>query len=383
MLAASWPGEEIDNGFATAVPPWHRLRVQHGDAPPPRSRKSARPVTDGSALTRLYQAHTDAVRRHLQAFGARGHDIDDLAQEVFLVLHAKRELIRRIRPLDPWLREICRRVAAGERRRAHRRHEVAYGEPLETADETTDTDTALEREERQVRLHHALTQLDEHSRDLVALHELGDLPLVDVAELVEADRKTVRKRLGSALRRLTVILGSEGSKADLHALRQRRSPIGEPARSSGAFRVLARHPAVHVGLVGSVLIAVWPGAATLEALELLGEQMDRASEICGGSFAFFAVVEASTRPPDLPARRKLVAMLEGHQLAIYAAALEGGAAWLVRPIMTGLAFLARPRFAMQYFDGVGPAVRWLVQKHPRLTMTDEATLIESVQQLRL
>jgi RNA polymerase sigma-70 factor (ECF subfamily) len=334
-------------------------------------------------VAQLYQAHADAVRRHLQSFGGRGHDLDDLAQEVFLVLHAKREQLSRIRPLEPWLREICRRVAAGERRRAHRRHEVAYGEPLETADETTDTDTTLEREQRQVRLHHALTKLDEYSRHLVALHELGDLPLVDVAELVEADRKTVRKRLGTALRRLRALLGSERSASpDLRPLRASDAALSRPPRSASEFRVLARHAAVNVGLVGSVLIAVWPGPATLEALELLGEQMDRATEICGGSLAFLAVVEASTRPPDLPARRKLVAMLEGNHMAVYAAALEGGAAWLARPIMTGLAFLARPRFPMQYFDGLGPAVHWLVEKHPRLTLTDEATLLESVRQLR-
>ncbi|HEY3257014.1 MAG TPA: sigma-70 family RNA polymerase sigma factor, partial [Polyangiaceae bacterium] len=158
-------------------------------------------------LAELYQAHTAPIRRHLQSFGAREHDVDDLVQEVFLVLHAKRELLAQIRPLDPWLREVCRRVAASDRRRAHRRREVAFGEPIETADEAGGTDTAFEREEQQGRLHHALTQLDEYSRDLVALHEVGDLPLVDMAELIEADRKTVRKRLETALRRLSTLIG--------------------------------------------------------------------------------------------------------------------------------------------------------------------------------
>jgi len=354
--------------------------VPHG-ALPQLGRKASSPGR--SALAKLYRGHTETVRQHLQHFGARGHDVDDLVQEVFLVLHAKREQLHLIRPLEPWLREVCRRVAAGERRRAHRRHEVAFGEPLDTVDETTGTDTALEREEQQIRLHHALAQLDEYSRDLVALHELGDLPLEDVAELVEVDRKTVRKRLGAALRRLTALLGSERApRTEWSAAHPTRPQFANPPRARSEFRELARHPAVQVGLVGSVVIAVWPGPATVGALEFVAEQLDRAAEICGGGIAFFAVVEASTRPPDLPARRKLVAMLGTHQLTVYAAALEGGAAWLARPIMTGLALLARRRFPMQYFEGVTPAVRWLIEKHPQLTQTDEATLLESVQRLR-
>ncbi|MEI9949180.1 MAG: sigma-70 family RNA polymerase sigma factor [Pseudomonadota bacterium] len=336
-------------------------------------------------LAELYQAHTAPIRRHLQSFGARGHDVDDLVQEVFLVLHAKRELLAQIRPLDPWLREVCRRVAASDRRRAHRRREVAFGEPLDTADEAGGTDSAFEREEQQGRLHHALTQLDEYSRDLVALHEVGDLPLVDMAELIEADRKTVRKRLAAALRRLSALIGSERSQAPtFRALGVRPAQADPLPRNAGEFRVLARHPAVNMGLVGSVLIAVWPGAATLEALEVVEQQLARAAEICAGSVAFFAVVEASTRPPNLQARKRLIAFLEDprRRISVYAAALEGGAAWLARPIMSGLAFLARPRFAMQYFEGVPPAARWLVDSYPQLTFTSEAALLHAVSMLR-
>ena len=301
------------------------------------------------------------------------------------MLNAKRELLAQIRPLDPWLREVCRRVAASDRRRAHRRREVAFGDPIETADEAGGTDTAFERQEQQGRLHRALTQLDEYSRDLVALHEVGDLPLEDMAELIEADRKTVRKRLGAALRRLSALIGSERAPApDVRALGARATQAHPLPRSASEFRVLARHPAVNLGLVGSVLIAVWPGAATLEALEIVEQQLTLAAEICSGSVAFFAVVEASTRPPDLQARKKLIAFLEDprRRISVYAAALEGGAAWLARPIMSGLAFLARPRFAMQYFEGVPRATRWLVESYPRLTSTSEARLLHAVSMLR-
>lgn len=359
--------------------------MQHEDSRPFRSHRPDQGEAGGSLLAELYHAHTVPIRRHLQSFGARGPDVDDLVQEVFLVLHAKRELLAQIRPLDPWLREVCRRVAAGDRRRAHRRREVTFGEPVASADEAGATDAAFEREEQQGRLHHALTQLDEYSRHLVAMHEVGDLPLVDMAELIDADRKTVRKRLSVALRRLSALIGSERDPAPRsRASGERVAQADNPPRNASEFRVLLRHPAVNVGLVGSVLIAVWPGAATLEALELLELEMARASEICAGRIAFFAVVEASTRPPDLPARKKLIAMLQDPAggLSVYAAALEGGAAWLARPIMSGLAFLARPRFAMQYFEGVPRAARWLVECHPQLTLISETELLDAVGRLR-
>jgi len=137
-------------------------------------------------------------------------------------------------------------------------------------------------------------------------------------------------------------------------------------------------------LVGSVVIAVWPGAATLDALEVVEQQLARAVDICAGGVAFFAVVEASTRPPNLQARKKLIGFLEDprRRISVYAAALEGGAAWLARPIMSGLAFLARPRFAMQYFEGAPRAAHWLVESHAQRTLTNEETLLHAVSMLR-
>lgn len=382
MLAASWPGEKIDRHIATKCFVCHPERVPHGSPPPLPSRR-ARSSAAAPRLAELYRAHTEPIRRHLQRFGARDHDLDDLVQEVFLVLHAKRELLASVKPLEPWLREVCRRVAASDRRRAHRRREVAYGEQLETLEQASGLDAAFEQEERELRLHHALAELDDYSRDLVALHELGDLPLADMAELVEADRKTVRKRLGTALRRLSLLLGSKHWRGASPAAAL-PADADAPPRIGLPFRVLARHPDVNVGLVGSVLIAHWPGPATLEALELVDQQIDRAAELCDGCCAFLAIVESTSRPPDLASRRKLVAMLGDprRRLGVYAAALEGGGAWLARPIMTGLSFLARPRFAMQYFEGLEAATRWLVQSHAELTLTSQAELLECARRLR-
>jgi RNA polymerase sigma-70 factor (ECF subfamily) len=332
------------------------------------------------SLAVLYAAHSAAARRHLQHFGASTQDLDDLVQEVFLVLHGKRDILGHIKPFDPWLREVCRRVAAGERRRAHRRREVASGEPPEAPDETLSSEKALEQGERAERLHRALSQLDERSRDLVALHELGNLPLQDMAELVDADRKTVRKRLSSAIKRLTRLLVAAPPTFTL----ERSDTPSEPPTSGGELQVLVRHPAVTVGLVGSVVISIWPSVTTVEALDELDVAFARAIQQCQGGFAYFAVVEALSRPPNLVARQKIVALLEKHSghIRVYATAIQGDSAWIVRPIMTGLSFLARPSFPMQYFNGVPLAARWLAEKHPRLSNVNATTLVETTERLR-
>jgi RNA polymerase sigma-70 factor (ECF subfamily) len=331
-------------------------------------------------LAELYASHVAGARRHLQHFGGAPQDMDDLVQEVFLVLHGKRELLPTIAPFDPWLREVCRRVAAGDRRRAYRRREIVSGEHPDSADDALPSDSALEQGERAERLHLALAQLDERARDLVALHELGDLPLEDVAELIDADRKTVRKRLGAALKRLTVLLGSArpAFAAEL------RAPSSQPLVGATEAQLLVLHPGVTVGLVGSTLISVWPGLATLEALEQLDNAMTRAAELCHGSCAYLAVVGTECRPPNLEARQKIVTLLEKHarNVRVYATAIEGGGAWIVRPIMTGLSFLARPPFPMQYFEGVPLAASWLAEKHPQLSNASAATLVETTEWLR-
>lgn len=345
---------------------------------PPGSRVS---LANDADVAHLYADFGEGARRHLQHFGASRADLDDLVQEVFLVLHAKREQLPSIRPFDPWLREVCRRVAAGERRRAHRRREVASGEPPDTPDDDSlATDTVVEESRRAERLHRALGQLDEHERDLVALRELGNLPLEDVAELTHADRKTVRKRLGSALRRLTRLVGSAPPLAHL----ERGSPPSEPPTSAAGFELLIDDPTIRVGLVGSVVIAIWPGVASVHALERLDEAFAQSISRCGGGFAYLAVVEATTRPPDLAARQKIVAMIEAHSshIRVYATALLGGAAWIARPIMTGLSLLARPPFPMQYFNGVPLAAEWLCEKHPRLSNVSVTALIETTERLR-
>lgn len=340
-----------------------------------------------SSLDRLYAEHGRHVRRCLTRFGAAEADLDDLTQEVFLVVHAKQQLLDGVRDRDGWLHEIARRVAAAHRRRAHRRREV-YAEAHEfSLTDATIPSGELERREQAARLHRALAKLDEESRDLIALHA-GDLPLSNVAQLVEHDRKTVRKRLALALRRLEGLVGhvrpdEPSDPAPVSPRRWRLEPL-VPGEPNPTLRVLLADPLLTVGLLGSVVIGVWPGPASVEALELLDRQFSRALETCDDGFAYLAVVEASTRPPARPGREKIVALLREYapHIRIYATALHGGLSWIVKPVMTGLSFLARPPFPMEFFTGTAPAAAWLCAHYPVPAPIEATRLTAAAEQLR-
>jgi RNA polymerase sigma factor (sigma-70 family) len=352
---------------------------------------SAERALPGSAqpFSAVYAAHASQVRRHLFAFGARPSDLDDLSQEVFLVVMDKGEAWAQIERIDLWLREICRKVAAGHRRRGGRQREVPVNDSLEALEDGALTQSAvLEQREDTERLHRAIHALDEEARDLIAMHELGGLPLVDLATLVDRDRKTVRKRLEEANRRLIRLFREHSApRAGTAGLTRARVALPSLATSSGAHvassQLLAQNSEITIGVVGSVLVAVWPGRPTLDALELLDQHMQQTSARLGNGLVYLAIVEASTSTPTLEARQKITSMMKRHTPAyeLYPHVLLGGFSWIVRPIMSGLALLAGIP-SVPFFGSLERAAAWLASNGSRAPRLDLAALIRGANELR-
>jgi RNA polymerase sigma-70 factor, ECF subfamily len=338
-------------------------------------------------LASLYSSHAERVRRELSNFGVGGADIDDLSQEVFLVVTDKGDALAEIARMDLWLREVCRKVAAGYRRRGFRKREVAVEEGAQVADETALLQsTLLESQEDAERLYRAVSALDDESRDLIAMHELGGLPLVEVAQLVDRDRKTVRKRLTEAKRRLTRLFREHSPVRRIFEPSTPSTP--EPASveraRAVALKILGSAGDISVGLIGAVLIAFFRGPPTLDSLALLDEQLDVAVSLSGTGLVYLAVVEASPRMPTLEARKKVAHMLNRHSKAygVCPHVLLGDFSSFVRPIMAGLAFLSGVPLAMPFFASVERAAAWLSSGYLRKNPVPEADLVAAVQALR-
>jgi RNA polymerase sigma-70 factor, ECF subfamily len=326
---------------------------------------SARDAVVG-ATSDAYRDFSPYVQRHLSKLGVRDADLPDQCHEVFLILH-KRERLDEIERVDLWLREVCRRVAAAYRRRARHTREVLGGAPDTRADTSEDPETSLGSVDERDLLRNALERLDDESRDLLALHDVGEMPLTELAKLVEHDRKTVRKRLEAARHRLSILM--QGNPSPVGAVPEAsgtssRPPSAEP-RLSDELEVVCVTPGVTIGLVGNVVVTVWPGAANLAAIETLATVGRTLIDRCGGKIAYLASVEDSVRPPELAARKRIVELLdaEGPNILAYATVMSGKGAWIVRPIMSGLLVLSRPRFPMQFFGSVSNAAHWLCTRY--------------------
>src|SRR3954463_5830727 len=83
-----------------------------------------------SDITAAAYAHfAPYVRGRLAELGVRDADLPDLCHEVFLVVHDKVDLVPGVERVDLWLRAICRRVAAGYRRRFAHKLEILHRDP--------------------------------------------------------------------------------------------------------------------------------------------------------------------------------------------------------------------------------------------------------------
>jgi RNA polymerase sigma-70 factor (ECF subfamily) len=158
---------------------------------------------------RIFREEAPFVWRTLRAFGVDDSDLDDTFQEVFVVVHQKAASFRGDSSLRTWLYGICRRVAAGWRRSAHRKRTVSGaevpdpGRPASQADE-------LGRRERWSRLLRLLSHLDEGKREIFVLYEVEEIPMPEVAAIVGCKLQTAYYRLHAARKELREVLEREG-----------------------------------------------------------------------------------------------------------------------------------------------------------------------------
>lgn len=167
-------------------------------------------------LSAIYGDHAELVWRSLQRFGVRDHDLEDLLQEVFVIVHQKLHTFDAAAPLPPWLFGICRRVAARHRRRAYLRRET-LGEPPERADTDLGPEQAAMVDQARAELNQILDALDLDVRAVLVMSAIDELPREEIAAILGIPVGTVDSRLHAARREFDRAL----------ARRRARSPRGD------------------------------------------------------------------------------------------------------------------------------------------------------------
>ena len=167
---------------------------------------------DRDAFVALFREHAPYAWRVLRRMGVREADVPDVAQEVFVVVHAKLPEFEGRSSLRTWIYGICLRVASDHRKRAHVRRELATDRPPERVGSAPQPHELLARQ-RRAALDEALDALDEDKRAVLVLYEIEQLPMREVAEAVGCPLQTAYSRLHAA--RAEVRRALEGRRSDL------------------------------------------------------------------------------------------------------------------------------------------------------------------------
>lgn len=147
-------------------------------------------------LADVYRDHFAFVYRSLVRLGIPRSNVEDVAQDVFLVVRRRLGDYDRARSLPAWLFGIARRVASEWRRstgRAQRRLDLL---PPPAEGETAARAAELGEAAELVR--NFLAELDEDHRLVFVLSELEGLSGTEIAEALATNRNTVYTRLRKA-----------------------------------------------------------------------------------------------------------------------------------------------------------------------------------------
>ena len=144
---------------------------------------------------RGFRTEFEYVRRTLRRLGTDQSEVDDLAQEVFLVLHRRWSEFDQSRPLRPYLFGVAVRVAlASQRKRAR---EVALGN-VELGDDGPGPEEVLSNKQTRALVQAALKRIPLPRRTVLVMHELDRVPVTEVAATLSIPLFTVYSRLRKA-----------------------------------------------------------------------------------------------------------------------------------------------------------------------------------------
>jgi RNA polymerase sigma-70 factor (ECF subfamily) len=153
-----------------------------------------------AAIAELFDRFRSVVRKMLIRTLGSAHDVDDLAQETFLVVLRRVETLRDPALLSSFVIGAAVRVAKNELRKRALRRWIGLDEvPL--AVDTVDPELRDSVE----RLYRALSKLDAAARMIFVLRYVEELELTELADAMSLSVSTVKRRLALAERRFDAI----------------------------------------------------------------------------------------------------------------------------------------------------------------------------------
>lgn len=159
---------------------------------------------DGAAYAELVRCHQALAFRAAYLITGDAGEAEDAVQEALLKAHRALGSFRSGVRFAPWLLKIVTNEALNRRRGGLRRVALelraAQQQPLRTSS-TQPEEELLAGERRQVVID-ALNRLDETDRLILTYRYFLELPVAELAEILDCTESTVRTRLSRALARM-------------------------------------------------------------------------------------------------------------------------------------------------------------------------------------
>jgi RNA polymerase sigma-70 factor, ECF subfamily len=168
-------------------------------------------MTTDEACLGAFQRELDYVCRTLRRLGTSPSEVEDLAQEVFLVLRRSWSEYDPERPLRPYLFGIAFRIASAHHRKRSR--EVAFG-VVEVGDPEPGPDDALQIKQARALVLAALERIPLPRRAVLVMHDLDDVPVGEVASVLSIPLFTAYSRLRKARKELEAAVRRMLKEAD-------------------------------------------------------------------------------------------------------------------------------------------------------------------------
>jgi RNA polymerase sigma-70 factor (ECF subfamily) len=151
-------------------------------------------------VAEVHARHGEFVYKTLYRLGVRSPHLEDVYQEVFLVVHRRLDSYAGHCAITTWLFEVCFRVTAGYRRRAHFRREqlVPDAALVPCVAPTATPEREVEKLQAAHRLHDILGRLNLEQRVVFTMFELEGLSCDQIGAQLDVPVGTVYSRLHRA-----------------------------------------------------------------------------------------------------------------------------------------------------------------------------------------
>ena len=177
-------------------------------------------TSEAAEFARLLREHIPALYRSAYRWTGAIDRAEDLVQQLLLRLYPRLAELRKLDQLRPWVLRVMYRIFVDQLRR-ERSSPVQFGADAGGDDEGSVSENdawldpapgpldLLEQEVTQERLLRAWERLGEEHRVVLAMHDIEDYTLPELAQIMEIPLGTLKSRLHRARARLRELLAAE------------------------------------------------------------------------------------------------------------------------------------------------------------------------------